>query len=531
VEKAAAYGELGQHYAALRQFEAAEACFETATLAAPQDRRWLYYRAASLQELGKMSAAAEVYEKALALSPNDSPTVLHLAEVRLEERQIDQAAPLFEKAVALAPGCAAALWGLGKVAGERGEWGRAAELFELAAAADPSADAIRYSLGQAWRQLGDLGKAQSWLEKSGKKRPRCADPLAEEIGNLVNSTSLEVLRERVEQDDFSPPSDIGYALAQLGSVVGGAERMALLAGSDAALRQSPRAEARWRLLTGALFAHRGLDAQAEPELRRALELDPALGEAQMRLGNLLARRGDLPAALGAYGAAATLLPGDDELALRRGKVLVDLGRLDEAAQEFGRAYRQGEGLAEAGLERAAILGHLGRLDEAAKTYAEVKAKAPQERRAREGEATALILLGRHAEAKKSLESAASDLPNESSLAHALARLLAIAPEAALRDPKRALELAEKALVAAPSLDRVETLAMAAAAAGDFQRASQLEGRLLADATKAGRQQLAARLAARKKLYDAGQAFLARDAGDLIVSPPTLRRTGEEKKES
>jgi tetratricopeptide (TPR) repeat protein len=527
-EKAAAYGELGRHYASLRQFEAAAGAFENAALAAPEDRRWFYYQAVCLQELARPAEAAEIYEKALALAPGDPPTVLHLAEVRFEQRQLDLAQPLFEKASSLAPGCAAALWGLGRIAGEKGEWGRAVELLERAAAADPGADAIRYSLGQAWRGLGDFAKAQQWLEGSGQKRPRCADPLADEIGVLIHTTTLEVLRNRVAQPDFDPGSDLGYALHQLGEVVGGAEQMAALAATDTGLRADKRAEARWRLIAGALFAARGLDTRAEPELRRAAELDPQLGETHLRLGNLLARRGDFAAALEAYDRAGRLLPGDRELALRRGKVLVNLGRFPPAAGEFETAFAGGDGIVEAGLELAAVLGHLERLEAAAGIYAKVIEKAPQERRAREGEATVLILLGRLEAAKKSLDRSVTDLPREMSLKHALARLLVAGPPA-VREPGRGLLLAREVFAAEPTVDRALTVAMGAAATGDFAEAVRLESDVIDDLERSGRAEAAARLAARLELYRAGKAFAARGPGDLIVSPPLLARAGAEAK--
>lgn len=528
-EKAAAYGELGQHYAALRQYEAAAACFDNAAQADPRERRWPYLRAVSLQEMNRPAEAAAVYEEVLRLAPRDPQATLHLAEVRYEERKVAEAEPLFEEASRLAPGCAAALWGLGKIASERGQWSKAVDLLEKAAAADPGADAIRYSLGQAWRGLGDLAKAQEWLAQSGSKRPRCADPLIDQISLLIHNTTLEVLRSRVAASDFSPRSDIGYAIFNLGTVVGGAEQMAILAGSDAGLRQSPRSEARWRLLTGALFAHRGLDDRAEPELRRAAELDPELGEARLRLGNLFARRGDMAGALAHYDAAARLLPGDGELALRRGKVLMALGRFAPAIDQLATAFNGGDGIVDAGLELAAVEGHVGRLEDAARTYAQVAAKAPQEKRAREGEATALILLGRLPAAKASLERAVADLPAATSLQHALARLLAAGPDGQ-RDPARAYPLAQSALAAEPTIDRVETLAMAAAALGRFDEAAELESRLVADARNSGRGDLAARLESRLALYRAGKSFRAAGAPDLIVSPPLLTRAGAEKSE-
>lgn len=525
-EKAAAYGELGRHYTALRQCETAAAAFENASLAAPGEARWHYLRGLCLQELSRPAEAAEAYEAALRLSPQDPPAVLHLAEVRLELRQLDLAGPLFEQASSLAPGCAAALWGLGRMAAERGEHGRAVELLERAAAADPAADAVRYSLGQAWRSLGDFAKAQYWLDRSGQKRPRCADPVADDIGLLINATSLEVLRARVDAADFDPRADLAYAVRQLGSVVGAAEQMAMLATSDPGLRGSPRAEARWRLIAGALFASRGLDDKAAPELLRAFELDPQLGEVHLRLGNLMARRGDLKNALSAYDAAARLLPGDRELALRRGKLLVNLDRIADAAREFESAFAGGEGIVDAGLELAAVLGHLGKLDQALRVYGQVAAKAPQERRAREGQATVLILQGRLADARASLEGSVADLPQASSLQHALARLLAAGPPG-VRDPARARPLATAAMEAEPTIDRVETLAMAAAAGGDFAFAAELEGKLIEDARRSGRGDLAARLARRLELYRSGRSFEARGPGDLIVSPPLLARAGAE----
>lgn len=525
-EKAEAYGELGRHYAALRQFETAAAAFENAALAVPTDRRWPYLRGASLQELAQPAAAAEAYEEALALAPQDAPTLLHLAEMRLELRQLDLAGPLFERASSLAPGCAAALWGLGRMASERGENGRAVELLERAAAADPSADAIRYSLGQAWRSLGDFGKAQQWLASSGQKRPRCADPLADEIGLLINATSLEVLRARVDAADFDSRADLAYAVRQLGTVVGAAEQMTALAASDPGLRSSPRAEARWRLIAGSLFASRGLDDKAAAELLRAVELDPQLAETHLRLGNLLARRGEMPSALLAYEAAARLLPGDRELALRRGKVLVNLGRFGDAAREFESAFAGGEGIVDAGLELGGVLGHQGKLDEALRVYGQVAAKVPQEKRAREGQATVLLLLGRVADARSSLQGSVADLPQASSLQHALARILAAGP-AGVRDPARARQLATAAMEAEPTIDRVETLAMAAAAGGDFAFAAELEGKLIEDARRSGRGELATRLGRRLELYRAGRAFEARGPGDLIVSPPLLARAGAE----
>ncbi len=158
------------------------------------------------------------------------------------------------------------------------------------------------------------------------------------------------------------------------------------------------------------------------------------------------------------------------------------------------------------------------------------AKAPQEKRAREGEATALILLGKLDAAKASLEAAVTDLPNEMALKHALARILVAGPEH-LRDPARGFALASEVFKAEPTIDRVETLAMAAAAQGQFE----LGG---AARKPAGRRRRTRRppRPRRPAAVPAGplprrQAFRAAGPGDLIVSPPLLDRAGAEARES
>ncbi len=52
---------------------------------------------------------------------------------------------------------------------------------------------------------------------------------------------------------------------------------------------------------------------------------------------------------------------------------------------------------------------------------------------RDKEGTALILLGRYGEARERLEDAVSQIPGDPLVSHTLARLLATAPEAAVRD--------------------------------------------------------------------------------------------------
>jgi tetratricopeptide (TPR) repeat protein len=59
----------------------------------------------------------------------------------------------------------------------------------------------------------------------------------------------------------------------------------------------------------------GRDEDAEPSLRRALELDPAVPLARSMLGQLLYRRGDLPGAIRTYDTLVAESPGDTDARL------------------------------------------------------------------------------------------------------------------------------------------------------------------------------------------------------------------------
>ena len=87
---------------------------------------------------------------------------------------------------------------------------------------------------------------------------------------------------------------------------------------------------------------------------------------------------------------------------------------------------------------------------------------------------------------------------------ALARLLAAAPEATVRDGGRALALVEPVMKAAATLDAAETVAMALAEVGRFDEAAALQREAVAQAHRIGDARAAARLAAGIALYERRQ---------------------------
>ncbi|MEM8993265.1 MAG: tetratricopeptide repeat protein [Acidobacteriota bacterium] len=155
---------------------------------------------------------------------------------------------------------------------------------------------------------------------------------------------------------------------------------------------------------------------------------------------------------------------------RRGDVDGALARLDEAlALE--------PDLPAALFERATLGGVAGRFEQAAADYRRVTELEPGRIAAWLGESTALTLAGQPDRAVARLEQALAERPS-AAVAAALAQLLIGAEDPAVRDPARAVELAEALLQSERSAQNADLLVQALAAAGRFADAAVLQRQLL-----------------------------------------------------
>ena len=119
----------------------------------------------------------------------------------------------------------------------------------------------------------------------------------------------------------------------------------------------------------------------------------------------------------------------------------------------------------------------------------------------------LALLERYGEARDRLTDGTRTFPDHQGFTRALARLLAAAPDDRVRDPRRALALAEELLdrpqqSAQDSLAVGETYAMALAGVGQYAAAAAVQRDVRAQAASFG--DLADRLAENLRLYERGE---------------------------
>jgi tetratricopeptide (TPR) repeat protein len=443
------WGELGRLYQAYELYAPARDAYANAETLDPEDPRWPHFRGHVERALGDAQAAADAFARALARAPDDVPSRVALAQVERALLRPDDAERDARRALATDPRAAGALRLLAQLAADRGDAQATAERYEALLALQPGATKLHQPLAMAYRQLGRVADAERHLRLAGDGTVVAGDPLL---------ADLEALRSGAW-------ADLGAGEA--------AFRQGDFPAAVAAFRRAAEAQPAnalvWTNLGSALFRSGDADG-AVAAYRQALERDPANAAARFNLGTVLARRGDDAAAIEQYGAALAADPG----------------------------------YADARFNLANALRRRGDHEGAAAHYRRLVEDDPGSGPARLGEAVCLIAAGRHADARQRLKEALQALPQSITLADAGARLLAASPDAAVRDGRQALELAQKLVAVERNPRHLETLAMALAETGEMKGAVEVQRAALAGAESAGRIDDLERLRANLERYRKGE---------------------------
>lgn len=413
------FGALGQLYQAYDLLFSAAPAYRNAARLAPEDLRWYYYLGVLAQEEGRLPEAAGLFQKTLEISPRDVPTRYRLAEVLRDLGEADAAYQHLELLLQLLPESPSALALMGEIELQRDNPEAAAKLLERALFQEPEADRLHWPLHLAYRQLGEQEKALSHLEQRGSVGVRPPDPLMNELKGLLRGELVHILRGR-----------LAFGVGQY------EEAAKEFATAVAAAPESTTA----RVNLAAALNQLGDSDGALTQLREALTVDEENATAHYNLGQLLAHGGQIDEAIESLTRAVDLKPGD--LQAHR-----DLAQLHRQRQDW---------------------------EEALEHYRSVLAIEALDEEAKLGEGVVLTELGRYQEAIESLEHGLSVVPRQGRWAHALAQLLAGAPNLELRNGERALYLAENVHQAQPTVRTAQTLAMALAETGECAAAADLQ---------------------------------------------------------
>jgi tetratricopeptide (TPR) repeat protein len=273
----------------------------------------------------------------------------------------------------------------------------------------------------AYQGIGDRAKAEENLRQfaSDGGEPSVDDPIADALGDKVAAS--KVLLRRGQRAGKSGRFDL-------------AERA-----FRAAVAADPTdAEAIANL--GISLANLGRIDEAQERLRQALAMDDSITVAHLSLGVVHDRKGQDQAAIDEYEATLK----------------------HDADNAQARAY-----LADARMR-------LGQPLIAAAQYRQALERTPESTRMRYALAMAYVKGGRFADARKVLEEGLAAQPGHQIYANALARILATAPDASVRDGPRALQMAKGVFEATRNPDVGLTYAMAMAETGHFDEATKLQ---------------------------------------------------------
>ena len=449
VDRARAYGQVGKLLLAAELYDQAEAYLLNAKALEPSEFAWPYYLGHAYRLRYRSDAAISSFEEVLRIKSDHVPALVWLGTMRVDAGQTDLAEPLLARAISLEPRSAAALFGLGRVALANGDAARAVTHLEAALAADPGADAVHYALAQAYRTLGQSERAQAHLRLWKDERLYPSDPLMEEVTETLKTAVIYEVRGTHAMDDR-----------------------------------------KW--------------AEAAMLFREGLKVAPRDATLHQNLGSALFLTGDLPGAEMEFTEASRLQPGYAKALFSLGIVMQERGRDPEAIERFSQAVSADPSMVTARFSLADALRRSGKLEASLTAYAQVIKTDPGLSQARFGQAMALVRLRRFDQARGVLEDATRIHPDQPGLAHALARVLAAAPDDRVRDGSRALTII--AALERPQVQNIalmETRAMALAETGRFKDASATQRAAIGAATQAGRRDLAERMTENLRRYEAG----------------------------
>lgn len=541
---AAAFGHLGQLYLLYDFMAPAAAALRNAEALDPVDVRWPYYRAIHDASVGDYETAVAGFDRVLAMDGDNLAARTRRGDALLELGRIDDAEGDYRRILSLDPAHSAALFGLGRVESERGEFENAIGRFQAALRGQPAGSVIHHHLGQALRRLGRRDEAAAALASNEHQEVGFPDPLYGTLQRLNVSrwaffmrrgteameagdprTALQAFGAALEASPNDPLAlfNMAMALVELGEKDAAKELMRRAITSDEDFRNP-------HYNLALVLAEQGDLEGAEQHFRRAAEIDPLDLEARVRRADVLTRLGRIDPAIALLNDVLEADPALPVARLTLGAAYQEAGDRESAAaallqvldaapgapRERADAHYRLALLTEADpaaddailhLQQAieidpdfaaahALLGHLlGRQEryvEAASHYGRALVRDPTNAAWHEGRAMALILGQRYQAAQSGLVSArraltsGGDTPTAAiHLDSLLARLLAASPDPSVRNGAEAVAIAQRLMSGRPTLDHAETLAMALAEVGDFDRAANLQEQVLSEVERRG----------------------------------------------
>ena len=259
---------------------------------------------------------------------------------------------------------------------------------------------------------------------------------------------------------------------------------------------------------GKALVQKGRMAEAMEEFQTALRISPNDPDAESNIGAALLQQGDTDRAISHLRQAIEKFPRHAQAHINLGNALLQKGRTDAAIDEYKKTLDLSSDHAESHYSIASALRQKGDVEAAIIQYRKALELRPDYANAHNNLGNALRQQGRIAEAVHEFEAALKSDPDSALAANNLAWILATSSDSSMRDGARAVQLAERAVVAADGKDPVSlhTLAAAYAENREFDKAVAAAQEALAIAEANGIRSLAESLRSKLALYQAGSPY-------------------------
>lgn len=335
---ASRFGDYGQ---VLHAFDLRQAAIEAYAQAArldPDDFRWRYLSARVKEFAGDLQAAERDLMAALRIDPNNAHAWVRLGDVQRGRGDADAAIDSYLRANDLQT-TAAAHFGLGQAYLAREEFEQTTASFERALELQPAATAVYIPLAQALRSLGLERQAEEALARRGRQGVVLDDPTEDALDDVRILGAYQALLSMAVAPELNADDLMMFAIRQLGDVKGSDEALTrdLSALERQDVAETRRQRARLHYALGGLRVYQERDESAAQNFERALELAPGTLEAEVKLGNLLARRGAFEEAVERYDRVLVAEPDNAEALVKRGTALLNLRQPQRAARDLRRA--------------------------------------------------------------------------------------------------------------------------------------------------------------------------------------------------
>jgi len=289
---------------------------------------------------GRDDQAYAVFDLALAKHPDDLPTQLLYLHTLVSSHS-DKAPELAHKLLAAHPDHWEVLYLNSLLEASEGEFTTARAHLEHSVSLNPASSQVQHELGSVLSSLGELPAAKEHLEKAialGDDQPEVEYDLAQVLKRLGETAQAQqklgiyqkLKTAQSQRTQAAGKSEVGDEAMKAGDTA-----KAITLYKDA-LESNPDEPLLYYKLSRALDKASDIDGE-RAALRRAIELNPNLAEAQIQMGFLAAHAGNLNEAEGYFRAAVKAAPSQVVGWINLGATLASEAKWDDARQAVGHA--------------------------------------------------------------------------------------------------------------------------------------------------------------------------------------------------